>query len=263
MMMVDFFNRIQWKIYWNIAKRVAKKTASLAPQRKIVSFTFDDFPKTAIEHGARILELNNARGTFYAALGLAGTDGLCGMIGTAEEMMELAQRGHEIGCHTFQHLNCLKSSSNKIDMDCQKNRAMAQSIAGERLTSFAYPYGRMNPFSKRTIGRNYRTARTNKQGINSGMIDLAALLSVAIYSRRGWQVVQEQIDKLDATDSGWLIFLTHDVAPQPSPYGCTPELFESTLKECILKRFEILTVRSVTETAIQLKGGHTGQEADW
>ena len=28
---------------------------------------------------------------------------------------------------------------------------------------------------------------------------------------------------------GWLIFATHDVCSRPTPFGCTPELFEAVV----------------------------------
>jgi peptidoglycan/xylan/chitin deacetylase (PgdA/CDA1 family) len=34
-------------------------------RRAIVSFTFDDFPSSAVSNGARLLEDHGARGTFY------------------------------------------------------------------------------------------------------------------------------------------------------------------------------------------------------
>jgi len=36
--------------------------------------------------------------------------------------------------------------------------------------------------------------------------------------------------KRSAKPRSWLIFFAHDVADDPSSYGCTPALFESALK---------------------------------
>jgi hypothetical protein len=31
-------------------------------------------------------------------------------------------------------------------------------------------------------------------------------------------------------ERGWVIFATHDVSSNPSPYGCTPEFFENVVR---------------------------------
>ena len=40
----------------------------------MVSFTFDDLPKSAVTTGAGMLEAHGARGTFYVAGSLVGAD---------------------------------------------------------------------------------------------------------------------------------------------------------------------------------------------
>jgi hypothetical protein len=41
------------------------RTVAMRNRRAIVSFTFDDFPSSAVSNGARLLEDHGARGTFY------------------------------------------------------------------------------------------------------------------------------------------------------------------------------------------------------
>ena len=38
----------------------------------LISFTFDDFPRSALTVGGEILERHGARGTYYASLGVMG-----------------------------------------------------------------------------------------------------------------------------------------------------------------------------------------------
>ena len=60
-------NRILDRLGREAARFVFKKPAFFPTERRGVSFTFDDFPYTAIKNGARILEENEARGTFYVS----------------------------------------------------------------------------------------------------------------------------------------------------------------------------------------------------
>jgi hypothetical protein len=51
----------------------------------------------------------------------------------------------------------------------------------------------------------------------------------------------------------WLIFYTHDIRPQPSPYGCTPALFESIVACAARSGSRILTVaQTLTEMGVSL-----------
>ncbi|MFP4520418.1 MAG: polysaccharide deacetylase, partial [Oceanicaulis sp.] len=58
-------------------RRLAARTLATAPMRielahTLVSFTFDDFPKSAAQAGAAALEKRGWRGTYYASGGFAG-----------------------------------------------------------------------------------------------------------------------------------------------------------------------------------------------
>jgi len=41
----------------------------------------------------------------------------------------------------------------------------------------------------------------------------------------------------------WLIFYTHDVRENPSPYGCTPELMEQTVSCAVRSGCRVLTIQ--------------------
>jgi peptidoglycan/xylan/chitin deacetylase (PgdA/CDA1 family) len=46
-------------------------TAEVAPDRPVITFTFDDFPKSAL-NGADVLEKHGGRGGFYACTSMMG-----------------------------------------------------------------------------------------------------------------------------------------------------------------------------------------------
>ncbi len=47
-----------------------------------------------------------------------------------------------------------------------------------------------------------------------------------------------------ARPRSWLIFFTHDVGETPSPYGCTPALFEHALESALTLGCQVLPVRN-------------------
>ena len=101
----------------NLSRMIGRKIRSLAgiyrasdawPQG-VVSFTFDDFPKSALTAGGSILERHGARGTYYVASKLAKTDGAVGRLFDVEDISAAHHNGHEIGCHTYTHLKMFGS----------------------------------------------------------------------------------------------------------------------------------------------------------
>src|SRR5579864_3929832 len=86
-----------------------------------VSFTFDDFPKTALETGGASLEKYGVRGTYYVAFGMSGSDHNQGPIADLAQIRETDQRGHELACHTFSHLDCSRASATAIIDDLRRN----------------------------------------------------------------------------------------------------------------------------------------------
>lgn len=235
-------------IYYKLSKLASpcifKKKVFLPENLKIVSFTFDDFPVSAIENGAQILEKYNARGTFYWSTGLSGSDEPVGKIAGIEDIKILHQKGHEIGCHTYSHLKCALKSASKISEDCRANRNKMASDTGISPENFAYPFGIHDPISKKTLSDTYYSARTIESGINRGAIDLAILKSVSLYEQKGWDSHLNWLKRL-CESGGWLIFYTHDVRESPSPYGISVNLFDKTVKECKDRQIEILTVNEV------------------
>src|SRR5437667_298185 len=132
----------------SLASHVARKIGRLQRVRPgavewrggVVSFTFDDFPRTALEAGGAILEKRGLRGTYYTSLGLAGTEGNQGPIADLDEIRALHQRGHELGCHTYSHLDCSRVTAPQIVDDLRRNAdAFAASLDGFAPSNFAYP----------------------------------------------------------------------------------------------------------------------------
>ena len=234
-------NRFFLKLGRIIAMHVKKKKSFFPPIHKVVSFTFDDFPKSAKENGANILESYDVCGTFYVSLGFALTNQQSGELISQHDVLSLSKKRHEIGCHTFSHLDCSFKSPSIIREDCYRNQQIALEIANLNFTSFAYPYGNFDPLSKNVISKIYDTARSSESGINVNIFDLSLLKSVSLYEINGFERPLKWLSRLDKM-GGWLIFYTHDVRKEPSEYGCSIDLFKKTLKTSINKGFKVLPI---------------------
>src|ERR1700760_4758150 len=82
---------------------MSRRRASIALEQPVVSFCFDDFPRTAYSVGGTILKSLGARGTYYAALGMIDTTNHLGQQLTEADLESVLLDGHELGSHTFSH----------------------------------------------------------------------------------------------------------------------------------------------------------------
>jgi peptidoglycan/xylan/chitin deacetylase (PgdA/CDA1 family) len=236
----------------SLSTRLARKLGRLLPTRPqpvnwpggVVSFTFDDFPKSALSLGGAILEGHRIRGTYYTAAGVAGGDGELGPIFDADDAEAAHRRGHEIACHTFRHLDCGDSDTATLLADIDENAtALSDLTGGYRPANFAFPFGSVSFSAKRVLSHRFQSCRGTDRGINAGTADFANLRANPVGTCGDEAAVSHLIDEARAC-GGWLIFYTHDVAETPSPFGCTPERFE-TIVALAAARCAVLPVRDV------------------
>jgi peptidoglycan/xylan/chitin deacetylase (PgdA/CDA1 family) len=214
-----------------------------------ISFTFDDFPQSALHVGGDVLGNAGLRATYYASLGLMGMEAPPGKIFLAEDIKELLARGHELGCHTFSHCHSWKTKPRVFEDSIIQNRLALHELApGAIFNSFSYPIIVPRPASKRLIGRYFRCARGGGQSFNVGKVDLNYLKAYFLEKSRDYpRFIQEVIDRNNRA-RGWLIFATHDVSEDPSPFGCTPRFFEEIVKYSVASGARILPVAEALDT---------------
>lgn len=212
--------------------------------RPIVSITFDDCPRSAVVQGATILERHKANGTFYICGSLAGTRWENGPQYQRSDLPRLLAAGHEVGCHTYSHLDCAHAESHRIEQELSANRDfLARAAPGVRSETFAYPYGSISLTAKRVAQAHFKACRGVEAGINVGRADLGLLRAVPIPS--GDAVEATWIDPWLAQireQCGWLILYTHDIVDTPTPYGCRPSLLNSTVSAIRSAGIDIMTV---------------------
>ena len=165
-----------------VVEALYRRAMPLGASGPIVSFTFDDFPRSACSAGGSILEKFGARGTYYLAAGLANTSGELGDFFVEDDLHSLRKAGHEIASHTYQHSSCRSS------FPCQNFRPTFASglEAIERLTghnsgNFAYPFGAVTLAAKKTLESHLTSARSILPGLNGPEIDLNLLRANQLY----------------------------------------------------------------------------------
>jgi peptidoglycan/xylan/chitin deacetylase (PgdA/CDA1 family) len=216
----------------------------------VVSFTFDDFPRSALHEGGRMLRERGWGGTYFAAGGFCGrsVDGLDYF--DRDDLIRASEEGHEVACHTFGHLRLPETGGAAIADDLERNAAfVAEALPEHRLSSFAYPYGDLDLRKKAMIARRYPVCRGIWPGINAGRMDFAQLKAVPLERRSlDGLDVEAWLDRAQA-QNGWLIFFTHDVSDDPSPYGCSRKAFEAVADAVVRRSLRVLPMKNAAGLA--------------
>ena len=231
------------KLSSRLARHVALKRRRLANKGPMVSFTFDDAAMSAGLTGAERLEKMHGRGTYYIASGLIGRNVSPYALMDRDCVRELHIKGHEIALHGHAHRAAGALTAQEFYDDLQENRDWLQAIdEGIRPTNFAYPYGFASFARKRQLYKLVASSRSVAPGVIVGDFDPQFLRCVELANER---VTPDTVTAyLDAAVrwNGWLIFCSHDIADDPSPYGCTPALFQHALDGVASRRIEVVTI---------------------
>lgn len=226
-----------------ILRTVHSRPLPLHSQGPIVSFCFDDFPRTAYTTGGAILKSFGVRGTYYAALGLMNTTNELGDQLRQEDIDSLLADGHELGSHTFSHVSCRTVSLRSFEKDVIKGRQAIRALTGCDAGNFAYPRGHVSIRSKEKIGALMNSCRGIYGGINDLTADLNLLRANSLYGDVDQCARFESLISTNEERRGWLIFYTHDIRQNPSAFGCTPALFDHTVSRAAESGCRIASIK--------------------
>lgn len=232
------------------ARQMTVRPTRLDLERPAASFSFDDFPVSAWETGGPILDRFGAKATYYAAGTYCGRteDGL--RYYDEATLRAVHAAGHEIGCHSFSHEHGPTVSSALLADDLERNAIFLREVLGDvEPLNFAYPYGEVSPRTKRLAGERFASSRGIHPGVNGPVADLSQLRAIPL-ERRSWTAaeVERWIEAAKAA-KGWLVFFSHDVSEDPSPYGCTPAMLEHALTAARAAGFDLKPVDQVLARA--------------
>jgi peptidoglycan/xylan/chitin deacetylase (PgdA/CDA1 family) len=249
--MSSFFDFARRGVTVLASEIVGFRNVVMRNKRAVISFSFDDFPRSAVINGARILEKYGVRGTFYAAGSMCKKveDGM--VYFGPSDLATLTVTGHEIGCHTFSHVSVSKVAAKELDSEIARNASfITENLPGLVMRSFAYPYGDISLCSTRALLRKFDSCRSTRYGLNIGRVDLGLLKAVRLYDplidNTG---ISALIDKAIANNA-WLIFYTHDVDEFRRQFGSTTTLFEGAVRASAASQADVLTIRDAVNVIL-------------
>lgn len=239
----DLVSRVRRRL---TARRNARPV-NLRFDAPLLSITFDDFPASAADVGARILEAHGARGTYYASAGLIDLDGPSGRNFSRAHITRLLRTGHEIGCHTFAHTDCARHGTLDSLTDIARNRDALRDLGCPPQQAMAYPYGETTRDLKAHLPPRFASARGVAPGLIRGATDLTQLTAYQLYGAGALRRARQAL-KQAARRNAWMIAFTHDVCNAPSQFGTRADDLDALLH---LARELGVTVLPVTAALAQ------------
>jgi peptidoglycan/xylan/chitin deacetylase (PgdA/CDA1 family) len=226
------------------------RPATVRPSRGILSLSFDDIPRSAWTEAGPILAEHGIKATYYVCGGLSGGRNLDLPQFEVEDLQALHAAGHEVGCHTYEHVSTLTLSPTELDASLARNAAwVAERLDGYQMRTFAYPFGDCALGSKAVIDRRFLCGRGVRDGINAGRADRNLLQAIGLESRRLPGYDLEKLVEDTASSKAWLIAYGHDVSDAPTPYGCTPEDIDHLIRLAKAADLDILPVAAAWDVA--------------
>lgn len=213
----------------------------------IVSFTFDDIPENAWTNGARILEEEGVRGTFYVSGTFIDNPDADPKMISAAGCADLAAKGHELGCHTYSHHKLTTFSRQTLSDDLNLSDRTLQAfdkMSGKR--NFSVPFGMASPRMQPILRDRFATSRSIMPGINRDEVDPHNLAAVELRPDPAFLSEADTWLSDVLRNPGWLVFFTHDVSDDPTFYGCTEDKLRQLVRTAKEGGAQIMTVDAAT-----------------
>lgn len=261
-MPASLWTRARGRCIRTVARVFFKRPITIDSPSPLISFTFDDFPRSAILTGGSILQRFGVRGTYYASLGLMGKQEPTGAIFLPEDLKLAFEQGHELGCHTFGHCDAWETQTRAFeDSVIENRRALKELVPGASFRTLSYPINLPRIRTKQKVARYFTCCRGGGQTLNAGRADLNCLSAYFLEKSKGNLADPKRLIDENASARGWLIFATHDVCESPSAYGCTPEFFEEIVRHAVNSGARVLPVCEAWEvlrSSSARQGGNRG-----
>lgn len=229
------------KIKRRITPFMARRVLKPRLERPIVSFSFDDCPKSVIENAIIPFEQEKWRATIYIAMGLCETENHLGLHMNQGDVKALHEGGHEIGDHTFDHIDAAQHIASEFMANINKNQSTLNALGLPHSQTFAYPYGQVTAELKLKLASKFIGSRGIRSRDSKDDIDLNQIRANRLYAGQDFDTLIEQINHMGGKP-GWLPIFTHDVRENPSPYGCTPQQMMKVIDAVKSSGAEVLTM---------------------
>ena len=142
---------------------------------KAFMLTFDDTDLSHYEVALKEMDKYGFKGVFFIMTVSIGRPGYM----TGEHIRDLSNKGHVIGCHTWDHHNVKKYTGPDWILQVEKPMRQLQKITGQPVKYFAYPFGLWNeeaigPLQQRGIRAAFQLSE--KRSVNAPLYTIRRII---------------------------------------------------------------------------------------
>ena len=218
-----------------------QKNIEIKLDKPIVSFSFDDCPKSVVENALPLFDREHWKVTLYMAMGLCETTNHLGLHMSRSDVKAAYKSGHEIADHTYDHIDATTVSAHDFENNITKNQECLDSVGVSPSKTFAYPYGQLNLATKKIIDQKFKGGRGITSRIHTKNADLNQIGSNRLYNDESYDALMTDISNLNQTSS-WITIFTHDVRETPSQFGCQPKQLEAVIDAVKNTGADVMTI---------------------
>lgn len=225
---------------------LAKKSGGTPPpppgglEKGMVTLAFDDGWMSAYQNAMPIIEAAGYKSTHYinSQPWKEDFDGYM----QESQILDLQNRGHEVGAHTRTHADLTQLSEAEIRREVKGNRDDLLALGIKKVDTFAYPYGSYNEKVKQIVKETgFKTARSIHEGLNMKGVDPYLLNWQGPESHTTVAQMKQWIDQA-INQKGWLILSFHEILNNGGQYSNTPQSLKEVVDYLKQKNVRVVTV---------------------
>lgn len=218
-------------------------------KRPLVSISFDDIWKSAIDEGMAPLNKRGWKGSFYITRKFAQSTQNPEYAKT-KDVQQLIQTGHEIGAHGDVHslMSTLTNENIYDELNATYNYLKG---LGQIPEGIAYPFGDFADNVERETQRFHSYARTSLVGLNDKDVNRYRLRIVPVTSDSDTATLNRWVDFAKETNT-WVIFLFHDLSDSSEKFEYTTSLqqYKDVLDHIEAQKVTVLTVKAALDEVL-------------
>lgn len=234
-------NSLLCKLNRRFVRFEAQRKLPVNLDRPLVSFSFDDCPKSVMNSALKPLEAEGWHSTLYVATGLCDTTNHLGLHMSYDDIKAAHKSGHEIGDHTYSHCDALEHTVDDVLEDIKRNQAVLSNLDIPPSETFAYPYGQVTRKLKLALDQTFKGARGIRSVTHDRSVDLNQIGSHRLYHGADFDRLLSRVADLK-DHPGWMTIFTHDVRDNPSEFGCTPSQMKTVIQAVKDSGANVMTV---------------------
>jgi peptidoglycan/xylan/chitin deacetylase (PgdA/CDA1 family) len=159
------------------------------PGAKPVAITFDDGYESFHAEALPVLERVKATATVFVVSGQIGKTNawdeakgdVTERMMTAEQIVDAARRGMQIGSHTVSHPDLLTLDAEVAEREVRDSKKDLEAVTGNEVGWLSYPYGRETEAIRGLVrAAGYRGACGTSRALNTAQTDLYSLARINI-----------------------------------------------------------------------------------